>query len=218
MKKTLHQQAPIENLPRPKKEHKLPDILSQQEVLRLFKAVENPKHRAIILLTYSGGLRLGEVVRLRVEDIDKDRQLIHIRKTKGQKDRYTLLSGVALEALRAYYRRYRPKTWLFPGARPGRHLHERSVQKVFERAHQKAKIRKHVSMHTLWHSFATHLLESGNDLRYIQELLAHSSSRTTEIYTHVSEKSISKIQSPLDSLMDFSKNKQDVNSFFESEK
>ena len=153
-----------------------------------------------MLLTYSAGLRLGEVVRLRVEDIDSERHLIHVRQGKGRKDRYTVLSQVAWEALRAYMQEYQPQKWLFPGARPERHLHERSVQKVFERAREKVGIHKDASVHTLRYSFATHLLESGTDLRYIQELLGHKSSKTTEIYTHVSERDIGRIQSPLDSL------------------
>ncbi|MCL0077220.1 tyrosine-type recombinase/integrase [Dehalococcoidia bacterium] len=178
----------------------MPDILSRQEVLRLLEAVQNPKHRAIMLLTYSSGLRLGEVVRLKIEDIDSARRLIHLRQAKGRKDRYTVLSQVALDALRAYFKQYHPDQWLFPGAQPGRHLHERTVQKVFEQAREMAGIRKNVSVHTLRHSFATHLLESGTDLRYIQELLGHKSSKTTEIYTHVSERDIGRIQSPLDTL------------------
>jgi site-specific recombinase XerD len=154
-----------------------------------------------MLLTYSAWLRVGEVVRLRREDIDVERRLISVRQGKGRKDWQTLLSDVALEALRIYLSNYRIRTWLFPGARPGTHLHERSVQKVFARAYEKAGIKKAASVHTLRHSFATHLLESGTDLRYIQELLGHSSPKTTEIYTHVSQKSLSRIQSPLDSLM-----------------
>lgn len=199
--KVLKQPSPVVNLPRPKRERKLPDILSRQEVLRLLETVENSKHRVIMLLTYSAGLRLGEVVRLRAEDIDSERRLIHIRQAKGRKDRYTVLSQVALEALRAYFKRYRPNKWVFPGAQPGRHLHERTVQKIFGQAREIAGIRKDVSVHTLRHSFATHLLESGTDLRYIQELLGHKSSKTTEIYTHVSERDIGRIQSPLDSLV-----------------
>ncbi len=155
-----------------------------------------------MLLTYSAGLRVGEVVRLRCEDIDIDRKMILVRQGKRRKDRYTMLSEFALGALREYLRRYRPRTWLFPGARYGRHLHERSVQKVFQRAKEKAGIDKQVSVHTLRHSFATHLLEGGTDLRYIQELLGHESSRTTEIYTHVSQRDIGRIRSPLDQLMD----------------
>ena len=199
--KVLKYPFPVENLPRPKKERKLPNIMSREEVIRILDAFGNPKHRAILLLTYSGGLRLGEVVRLRSEDIDPNRNLIHIRQGKRRKDRYTMLSRVALEALRVYVKKYQPRLWLFPGFRPGRHLHERSVQKIFQRAYVKAGIEKTVSVHTLRHSFATHLLERGTDLRYIQELLGHKSSKTTEIYTRVTTRDIGKIQSPLDSLM-----------------
>ncbi|MFA4885465.1 MAG: tyrosine-type recombinase/integrase [Desulfotomaculaceae bacterium] len=127
--------------------------------------------------------------------------ITHDHQAKGRKDRYTILSRVALEALERYLEQYRPEDWIFPGAEPGRHLHERSVQKIFEQAQEKAGIKKDVSVHTLRHSFATHLLEAGTDLRYIQELLGHQSSKTTEIYTHVSERHIGRIQSPLDSLM-----------------
>jgi len=189
------------DIPRPKKERKLPEVLSQQEVFRLLEAVGNTKHRTIMILTYSAGLRLGEVVRLKIADIDKERNLIYIRQAKGRKDRYTILSLVALEVLEKYLMQYQPENWIFPGAEPGRHLHERSVQKIFEQAQKKAGIKKDVSVHTLRHSFATHLLEAGTDLRYIQELLGHQSSKTTEIYTHVSERHIGRIQSPLDSLM-----------------
>ncbi len=167
-------------LPRPKREQKLPDVLSQQEVTRILESIYNLKHRAILLLVYSAGLRVGEVVRLRMEDIDSDRGLIHVRQGKGRKDRYTLLSQLALEVLRIYFEEYRPRKWLFPGVQPGRHLTERTVQKIFEQACEKAEIRKDVSVHSLRHSFATHLLEGGTDLRYIQELLGHVSSKTTE--------------------------------------
>lgn len=188
-------------LPRPKPESKLPDILSKQEVFRLLDAVTNQKHRAILLLTYSAGLRVGEVVRLRLEDIDIGRRLIHIRQGKGRKDRYTMLSETAYLSIQGYIKTYQPQTWLFPGAKPGHHLHERSVQKVFDQAHEKAQISKKISMHSLRHSFATHLLEGGTDLRYIQELLGHASPKTTQIYTKVTNRDISKIQSPLDALM-----------------
>jgi len=188
------------DIPRPKKENKLPLVLSQDEVSKIFASILNVKHRNILLLTYSAGLRVGEVVRLKVEDIDSERMLIHIRQGKGRKDRYTMLSPYVLTELREYARKYRPETWLFPGNKEGGHLTERSVQKVFENACEKAGIKKDVSVHTLRHSFATHLLEGGTDLRYIQELLGHKSSKTTEIYTHVSEQTIGKIQSPLDKL------------------
>jgi len=189
------------SVPRPKKERKLPDILSQQEIYRLMEAIDNNKHRAIMFLIYSAGLRVGEVVRLKINDIDSERNLIHIRQAKGKKDRYTILSQVALAALNIYIEQYHPENWLFPGAQPGRHLHERSVQKVFDGAWEKAGIKKDVSVHTLRHSFATHLLEAGTDLRYIQELLGHQSSKTTEIYTHVSKRDIGRIQSPLDRIL-----------------
>jgi site-specific recombinase XerD len=185
---------------RPRKDKKLPVVLSKEEVAKILSSVDNIKHKAILMLVYSAGLRVGEVVRLRPEDIDSKRMLIHIKASKGRKDRYTLLSETTLETLRRYWREYKPEKWLFEGARAGRYISTRTVEKILEHACEKANIRKDVSVHTLRHSFATHLLESGTDLRYIQELLGHTSSKTTEIYTHVSTKSLGKIQSPLDSL------------------
>jgi len=192
----------IEHLPRPRKERKLPDVLSQQEVLRLIQAVDNLKHKTMLMLTYASGLRVSEVVRLRIEDLDIERNLIHIRGGKGKKDRYTILPQSMHVLLHHYWKTYQLGAfgWLFPGDVPSRHLSERSIQAVFERAAEKAGINKPASMHTLRHSFATHLLEQGTDLRYIQELLGHQSSRTTEIYTHVSTKSLGRITSPLDRL------------------
>lgn len=197
----LKQNKIIESLPRPRKENKLPNVLSIEEVLRIFKCVTNLKHRAILFLTYSAGLRVSETVSLKINDIDSNRMLIHIRQSKGRKDRYTVLSRVALEELRLYAKKYHPDDWLFPGDKEDWHITERTVQRVFELARDKARIRKDVSFHSLRHSFATHLLEGGTDLRYIQELLGHQSSKTTEIYTHVTEKGVSNIQSPLDKLM-----------------
>jgi len=150
------------------------------------------------MLIYSAGLRVGEAVRIKIGDIDSIRKLIHIRQAKGKKDRYTLLSDSVLEMLRKYYKQYKPKDYLFEGSNGRSHLAERSIQNVYHRAIEIAKIKKKVTVHSLRHSFATHLLESGIDLRYIQELLGHSSSKTTEIYTHVSKKSISEIINPLD--------------------
>lgn len=143
---------------------------------------------------------MGEVVRLRVDDIDSKRGLVYVKQGKGRKDRYTILSETALEVLREYFKKYRPETWLFPGGKENDHLTERSVEKVFEHAREAAGIKKKVSVHALRHSFVTHLLEDGVDLRYIQELLGHASSKTTEIYTHVSEAGIGRIKSPLDRL------------------
>lgn len=153
-----------------------------------------------MMLVYAAGLRVGEVVRLKREDIDDKRKVIKVEQGKGKKDRYTLLSSRAELLLKEYSSVYKPDVWLFEGDIPGRHLTERSVQRVFENSCKKAGITKDVSVHVLRHSFATHLLESGTDLRYIQELLGHSSSKTTEIYTHVSTKDLRKIQSPLDNL------------------
>lgn len=188
-------------LPRPKKENKLPDVLSQEEVLGILGCIKNPKHKALMLIVYSSGLRVGEVVRLKIADVDSKRMLIHVRDAKGRKDRFTMLSKQALVYLRSYFKAFRPEIWLFPGDKEEDHLSERTAQRIFENARQKSDIMKKVSIHSLRHSFATHLLEEGTDLRYIQELLGHSSSKTTEIYTHVSKRDITKIQSPLDRLI-----------------
>ena len=188
-------------LPRPRVERKLPVVLSREEVRRILRAVRNRKHRALLMLVYASGLRVGEVVRLRPEDLDPERRLLHVRQAKGRKDRYVMLSGVAVRAVAEYVRFYEPTRWLFPGARPRRHLHERSVQHLFARACERAGIEKHATVHTLRHSFATHLLEKGVNLRYIQELLGHESPKTTQIYTRVAEGDLARIQSPLDDLM-----------------
>jgi site-specific recombinase XerD len=198
---TLNQKRLIEGIPRPKKENKLPNVLGFEEVKKILDSIENEKHKTILFLVYSAGLRVGEVVRLRIEDIDSKRMLIHVVQGKGRKDRYTLLSDIALTQLRKYYSLYKPETWLFPGQNKKEFLTERTVERIFEKACLLAKINKKASVHTLRHSFATHLLESGTDLRFIQELLGHSSSKTTEIYTHVTQKNISNIQSPLDRLL-----------------
>lgn len=183
---------------RPKKQNKLPNVMSEKEVTQLLKTVTNLKHKTILYLTYSAGLRVGEVVRLRCSDLDIERQTIIVRQGKGQKDRRTLLSHLAWEIVQKYIAEYKTDRWLFPGQSSDRHLTERSVQKVFEEARQRAGIVIKCSIHALRHSFATHLLENGTDLRYIQELLGHTSAQTTQRYTHVSTKNIQRIQSPLD--------------------
>ncbi|MFL0269288.1 site-specific tyrosine recombinase/integron integrase [Candidatus Clostridium radicumherbarum] len=200
-KDVLKQDKNINFMTRPKKENKLPNVLSFQEVSKILSALKNEKHKTILFLIYSAGLRVGEVVRLKTEDIDSQRMLIHVVQGKGSKDRYTVLSEIALEQLRKYYKLYKPEKWLFPGQDDDEYITERTVQRVFENACNLAKITKKVSVHSLRHSFATHLLEGGIDLRYIQELLGHSSSKTTEIYTHVTQKNISNIQSPLDKML-----------------
>ena len=186
-------------LERPLKEQKLPTVFSVEEVQDLIKATANLKHKTIIMLCYSGGLRLSELLNLRVKDVDSDRMQMFIQGGKGKKDRYTLLSSKLLPLLREYYQQYKPKDFLIEGVDGGQYS-ERSIQSIVKQALAKAKIGKHASVHTLRHSFATHLLENGTDLRYIQSLLGHGSSKTTEIYTHVTSKAFQGIKSPLDNL------------------
>lgn len=190
----------MEDLPleRPRREKRLPVVLSHDELMRFLAAVTNPKHLAILSLAYSAGLRVSEVVRLRFEDLDRERGVILVRGGKGRKDRCTLLSDTALTLVDAYLEGVRPERWLFPGSHPGRHLSARSVQKVTAAARIRAGITKPLTPHILRHSFATHLLEGGTDVRLIQELLGHNSVRTTEIYTHVSQRHLRRIRSPLD--------------------
>ena len=184
-------------LERPKKIQQLPQVLSLDEVKSIFDHVDNTKHRAILMTIYSAGLRVGELIQLRIRDIDSHGMRIWVREGKGVKDRITVLSPKLLEILRAYFKEYRPKEYLFEG--PNQSMYTAgSVRKVLYRAVSKAGIRKKVVPHTLRHSFATHLLESGTNLRYIQTLLGHTNPKTTEIYTHVSTKNLEEIKSPLD--------------------
>ena len=184
---------------RPKKEKKLPRVLSVGEVRRLFAVVDNLKHRCILKIIYGGGLRLGEVVNLRLEDIQSDRLQVFVHGGEGKKDRYTTLSQKFPEELREYFMEYRPDYWLFEGQTGGQYS-TRSVQAVLKRAVKKSKVNAYCTVHTLRHNYATHLLESGVSLRHIQELLGHESSGTTEIYTHVSTAEKQKVISPLDRL------------------
>ncbi|MBK7946860.1 MAG: tyrosine-type recombinase/integrase [Flavobacteriales bacterium] len=177
----------------------LPTVLSEEEVASLLRNVDNLKHRCILMVIYSGGLRLSELLGLERNDLLVERGQLIIRSGKGNKDRITLLSRKALVALEEYLAKYKPKRHLFEGPDGGPYS-PRSVQVTFHRAREKAGITKPATVHTLRHSFATHLLEKGTDLRYIQALLGHSSSKTTEIYTHVSTKALGKIRSPLDDL------------------
>ncbi len=187
------------NVQRPKKPKKLPIVLSESEVALLLLQVTNLKHKCILFTIYSGGLRRSEVLNLKPTDIDSERNCIIIRDAKGNKDRNTLLSKKLLELLRTYYKQYKPKDYLFEGANGGKYSIT-SVRKIFGRALTKSGIRKDAHLHTLRHSFATHLLERGTDLRYIQSLLGHSSSKTTEIYTHITTKGFDNIPSPLDEM------------------
>jgi site-specific recombinase XerD len=188
------------DLPRPKHERTLPTVLSAAEVRAVLDATSNPKHRTMLMLLYSSGLRLAELLRLRIADVQFERGLIHVRRGKGRKDRYTLLADVAAATLRDYIKLFLPRDLLFPGARPDRPVSARSVQKVLSNSARRAGLPRRVTPHTLRHSFATHLLEAGTDLRYIQELLGHKSPSTTQIYTHVSQRELCRIRSPLDAL------------------
>jgi site-specific recombinase XerD len=187
-------------IPRPRKEHHLPAVLSPEEVARMLRKARTLKHRALLMLLYSAGLRVGEVVRLKPTDLDEDRGLVRVRRGKGRKDRYTLLARRAVEAVKLYRDAYPDHQWLFAGDRPDRHLTTRSVQRIVKKAARAAGIEKDVTAHTLRHSFATHLLEGGTNLRVIQELLGHQSARTTQIYTHVARSTIESVRSPLDNL------------------
>ena len=197
--KLLNRPREYYDLPRPKKPYKLPDILSIEELRTIFKAIDNLKHKAILMAAYSSGLRLSETLNLTLSDLDSKRMMIHVRSGKGKKDRYVMLSQVFLDICREYYKRYKPKKYLFEGQVKEKYS-ERSVQQIVRNACTKAKIRKRVTYHTLRHCFATHLLESGTNLRTIQELLGHSSIKTTEIYTHVTTTDAIRVRSPLDNM------------------
>lgn len=184
---------------RPQKEHFLPVVLSVEEMQRLLESVTNLKHKALLTLLYSSGLRRQELLDLELKDIMPDRMQIHVRAAKGKKDRYTVLSQRAYELLQEYITEYKPQKWVFEGPGNGPYSAS-SIKKVLNRAVVRAKINKEVTPHTLRHSFATHLLENNVDLRYIQSLLGHNSSKTTEMYTHISTRYTRNIQSPLDAM------------------
>lgn len=198
-KRVLARKEDMPNLPIPKQKQTLPVVLSPEEVARLFEAAGSLKNRTILMTVYAAGLRVSELARLKITDIDSERMVIHIRQGKGRKDRTVMLAQSLLETLREYWLAYRPgRAWLFPGDRPDRHLSPRSVQKICRRAAVRAQLRKRVTVHTLRHSFATHLNEAGADMRVIQVLLGHASYRTTMRYVHVSPERLVKTPSPLD--------------------
>jgi site-specific recombinase XerD len=189
-------------IPRPKKPLQLPNVMGQNDISKLFTVLNNVKHKAILFTAYSAGLRVSEVVQLKIADIDSDRMVIKVVDAKGKKDRYVGLSQVVLEVLRNYLKlcHPRPKVYLFEGDIPGTPYASRSAQKVFQRAKQEAGIQKQLSFHSLRHSYATHLLEKGIDIRFIKDMLGHFSIKTTERYTHVSKVKAVSIVSPLDDL------------------
>jgi len=190
----------IDKIHRPRREKLLPNVLSKDEIKKILEAHSNIKHKTMLSVIYSCGLRRSELINLKPADIDSKRNIIIIRQAKGKKDRIVPLSQKVLALLRTYYIGYKPVTWLFEGQRGNEPYDERSLANVLKQAVEKANIQKPVSLHWLRHSYATHLLESGTDLRYIQELLGHSSSKTTEIYTHVSTNHLQNIKSPFDDL------------------
>lgn len=198
---TLDRPKVAERLPWPKVPHKKPDILSGTEVEKVLAAVQSLVPAMALTTAYGAGLRNSEVCRLRVEDIDSKRGLIHVRQGKGRKDRYVMLSERLLAMLREYWVRARPTGgWLFPGRAKGTHLHPTAVRCALKRAVKAVKLKKRVTAHTLRHSFATHLHEMGNDVRFIQMVLGHASIRTTARYTQVSSQRIAQVKSPLDVL------------------
>jgi integrase/recombinase XerD len=190
----------VDKIHRPKRSKLLPNVLSKEEIKLILNVHNNIKHKMMLSLIYSCGLRCGELLALKPVHIDSKRNIVLLKNSKGQKDRIVPLSPFILEMLREYYKIFKPKTYLFEGQNIGLPYDARSLQLILKQALQKTGITKPATLHWLRHSYATHLLESGTDLRYIQELLGHSSSKTTEIYTHVSTKSIQQIKSPFDDL------------------
>jgi len=189
----------FEEIPRPQKKSSLPKVFSKQDIAKIFAQVDNPKHLLMLKLCYGMGLRVSEIVNLKITDIDSKRMLVHLEAAKGKIDRYVTLPSSILDDLRNYYKSYRPKTYLFEG-QYGVQYAIRSVQNVFKNAMEKAKINKVVGIHGLRHSYATHLMENGTDMYFIQKLLGHKDIRTTEIYTKVSNRQLGNIKSPLDDL------------------
>lgn len=190
----------LDKLQRPRREHKLPNVLSKEEVKAILEAPKNIKHKAMLSLIYACGLRRSELLNLKPKDIDSNRKILIIKNAKGRKDRIAPISEKIIEMLRTYYKMYKPEVWLFEGQKKREQYSEESLSKVLKNACKIVNIDKPVTLHWLRHSYATHLLENGTDLRYIQELLGHKSSKTTEIYTHVSTKSLQNIKSPFDEL------------------
>jgi len=190
----------VEKVERPRREHRLPNVLSKEEVKDILEAHTNIKHRTMLSLIYACGLRRGELLNLKPENIDSKRGILIILNAKGKKDRIVPISEKLISMLRDYYKATRPKVWLFEGQAEGVKYSDVSLENVLKQALKKASITKKVTLHWLRHSYATHLLEAGTDLRFIQELLGHKSSKTTEIYTHVSTQSLKKIKSPFDDL------------------
>ena len=197
---TLDRPEMVLRIPYPKQSRRQPVVLSHGEVVRLLKAMRNLKHRTVGMVLYGAGLRISEALALELHDIDSERMVIGVRHGKGDRDRQVALSPVLLDALRVYWRSYRPTTYLFPGCAPDKPLGNSVIQRAIKAARQRAGISKHATPHALRHSYATHLMEAGTDLRTIQILLGHHSLKTTAIYTHVATERVHSTRSPLDAL------------------
>ena len=195
---TLKQEWLVEKIRHPRARRKLPVVLDLSEVESLFAVTTNLKHKAILMITYSSGLRSSETACLKITDIDSKRMMVRITQGKGSKDRYSILSQRALEHLRQYWRQYHPREWLFHGAKENDHISTTSIQQLFYKAKKLAGITKPASVHTLRHSFATHLIEAGTSLHHVQLLLGHRSPTTTTVYLHVSRLNLAQVTSPLD--------------------
>jgi integrase/recombinase XerD len=197
---TLNRAEVVEKIRYPKAMKKLPVVLDLAEIKSLLSVTENLKHRALLTITYSAGLRISEAASLKVTDIDSKRMMVRVQQGKGGKDRYSILSQSALELLRRYWRQYRPKEWLFEGQKEGTHIGLTAIRNIFLEAKKRACITKPASPHTLRHSFATHLIEAGTSLHHVQLLLGHRSPTTTTVYLHVSRMNLAQVCSPLDSI------------------
>ncbi len=195
---TLKREWPVEKIKHPRAKSKLPIVLDLSEVESIFAVTRNLKHRAMLMITYSSGLRVSETARLKLTDIDSKRMTVRISQGKGGKDRYSILSQTTLEHLRQYWKKYRPKEWLFEGQKKDDHITLSTIQSIFRAAKKRAHITKPASIHTLRHSFATHLIEAGTSLHHVQLLLGHRSPTTTTVYLHVSRLNLSQVSSPLD--------------------
>jgi len=195
---TLKREWTVEKIKCPKRRRKLPIVLDLSEVESLFSVTKNLKHKAMLMITYSSGLRVSETARLKMTDIDSKRMTVRIRQGKGGNDRYSILSQTALEQLREYWKKYRPTEWLFDGQKKDDHITAQTIQTIFYAAKKRARITKPVSVHTLRHSFATHLIEAGTSLHHVQLLLGHRSPTTTTVYLHVSRLNLAQVTSPLD--------------------
>ena len=195
---TLKREWAVEKIRYPRAKRKLPIVLDLSEVESLFAVTPNLKHKAILMITYSSGLRASETARLKITDIDSKRMMVRISQGKGGKDRYSILSQTTLEHLRQYWRKYHPAEWLFNGAEKNDPISTNSIQQLFYKAKKRAGITKPASVHTLRHSFATHLIEAGTSLHHVQLLLGHRSPTTTTVYLHVSRLNLAQVTSPLD--------------------